>query len=75
MSSFHSFLEKDSNFDLFVLVLSVSAESKWTAVENSTFLIGALPEDSVKDRKVTHSFQVEVYNWEGDIKLIYPKIN
>ena len=44
MSSFHSFLERDSNFDLFVLVLSVSVGPIWIDVNNSTFLVGALPE-------------------------------
>ena len=46
MSSFHSFLERDSNFDPFVLVLSVSAQSILIDVDNSTFLTGALPKDS-----------------------------
>ena len=45
MSPSHSLLERDSNFDLFVLVLSVSAGSIWIDVDNTTFLIGALPKD------------------------------
>ena len=35
--------KSDSNLDLFVPVLSVSAGSIWIDVDNSTFLIGALP--------------------------------
>ena len=38
-------LERDSNFDLFVLVLSVSAGSIWIDVDNSTFWIGTLQKD------------------------------
>jgi hypothetical protein len=38
--------ERDSNFDLSVLVISVSAALIWIDVDNSTFLIGALPNGS-----------------------------
>ena len=38
--------KRDSNLDLYVLVLSVSAELIGVDVDNSTFLIGALPKDS-----------------------------
>ena len=38
--------KRESNLDLFVLLLSVSAGSIWIDVDNSTFLIGALPKDS-----------------------------
>ena len=57
MSSFHSPLERDSNFYLFVLVLSVSAGSIWIDVDNSTFLIGALPKDSFL---VDHGYVVDI---------------
>ena len=46
VSCFYSLLERDSNFDLFLLVLSVGAGSIWIDVDTSTFLIGAFPKDS-----------------------------
>jgi hypothetical protein len=46
VSPFHFLLERDSNFDLFVLVLSVSAGSIWVDVDNSTILIGTLPKNT-----------------------------
>ena len=46
MSSFHFILERDSNFDLLILVLSVSAGLIEIDVGNSTLSIGALPNGS-----------------------------
>ena len=39
-------LQKEILNPIFVLVLSVSAGSIWIDVDNSTFVIGALPKDS-----------------------------
>ena len=46
VSSFHSLLERDSNFNFFVLVLSVSAGLIRVDVDKPTFSIGAMPKDS-----------------------------